>query len=110
MRLNELRTLANGRIRIHSGCDFHLSYANIEDALRNRTKYAINNGCYLLVEFSDSSVFGNNVNVFGQFIAAGLIPIITHPERNAILRTRLNDIQGWVRDGCMVQVTAQSFL
>jgi protein-tyrosine phosphatase len=109
-RLTELRSFANGRIRIHSGCDFHLSYSNIEDAFRHRSKYTINNGCYLLVEFSEVSVFGRDVNVFAQFRGAGVIPIITHPERNAVLRDRLNDLQRWVHEGCMVQVTAQSFL
>jgi protein-tyrosine phosphatase len=110
IRLRELRALINGKIRIHSGCDFHLSYGNIQDALRYRSKYTINNGCYLLVEFSDISIFGRNVNVFPQLREAGIIPIITHPERNALLRGRLTDLKTWVRDGCMIQVTAQSFL
>jgi protein-tyrosine phosphatase len=109
-RLAELRQFSNAHIRIHSGCDFHLSYDNIQDAIRHRSKYTINNGCYLLVEFSDTSVFGTNVNVFAQLRANGIIPIITHPERNALLRNRVNDLQTWVRDGCMVQVTGQSFL
>lgn len=109
-RLAELRTHANGRIRVHSGCDFHLSYTNIEDALRNTSKYTINHGCYLLVEFSETSVFARSVNVFARLRDAGMIPIITHPERNTHIRDRLKDLERWVRDGCMVQVTGQSFL
>jgi protein-tyrosine phosphatase len=109
-RVCELRSFANGRIRIHVGCDFHLSFSNIEDALRNPSKYTINNGCYLLVEFSDISVFGANVSVFSRLRHAGMIPIITHPERNSLLRSRINDLQKWVGDGCLIQVTAQSFL
>lgn len=109
-KLIELRSAVGGRIQIHSGCDFHLSYHNIQDALRHPSKYTINNGCYLLVEFSDTSVFGRNINIFAQLLDAGMIPIITHPERNALLRNRIDDVKKWILDGCMIQVTARSFL
>jgi protein-tyrosine phosphatase len=105
-----LRSALKDRIRIHSGCDFHLSYDNIQDALSHPDKYTINNRCYLLVEFSDASIFQRTVDIFGKLLAAGMIPIITHPERNALLQRRFSDLQQWVQDGCMVQVTAQSFL
>jgi protein-tyrosine phosphatase len=42
--------------------------------------------------------------------AAGMTPIITHPERNQLLHVRLKTIQAWVENECLVQVTAQSFL
>jgi len=32
-RLRELRQAIDGAIRIHTGCDFHLSYDNIQDSL-----------------------------------------------------------------------------
>ena len=38
----------------------------------------------------------------------GLQPIITHPERNAILRVQTERLAKWVRLGCFVQVTAGS--
>ena len=37
-----------------------------------------------------------------------MIPVITHPERNGLLRMRLEEIAGWVESGVYVQVTAQS--
>ena len=48
--------------------------------------------------------------VFGRMLSAGITPVITHPERNAALRRRLDGITQWVQAGCRVQVTAQSFL
>ena len=41
---------------------------------------------------------------------AGLTPIVTHPERNALLHTRLDQLQSWVENGALVQVTAGSLL
>jgi len=35
-------------------------------------------------------------------------PIITHPERNGILRSQPERLRGWVRLGCYAQVTAGS--
>jgi len=38
----------------------------------------------------------------------GLRPVITHPERNAILRLQTERLAKWVRLGCFIQVTAGS--
>jgi protein-tyrosine phosphatase len=109
-KMAQLREHAKNRIRIHPGCDFHLSYDNVEDALRYPTKYTINNGCYLLVEFSDAGILHNSRNIFRTLRNVGIIPIVTHPERHAVLRKKLPDLESWIEDGCLLQVTAQSFL
>ena len=109
-KLAELRGAIGDSIRIHNGCDFHLSYDNIQDALSHPAKYTINNKSYLLVEFSDASIFQRTIDIFGKLLNSGMIPVITHPERNSLLQKRLDDIQQWVQDGCLVQVTAQSLL
>ena len=41
-----------------------------------------------------------------QLLDCGMIPIVTHPERNARLRVKITDIARWVEAGCYVQVTA----
>ena len=109
-KIAELRLAMGERIRIHNGCDFHLSYDNIQDALSHPGKYTINNKCYLLVEFSDASILQKTAEIFGKLLNAGMVPIITHPERNGLLQRRLDDMQTWVQEGCLIQVTAQSFL
>jgi protein-tyrosine phosphatase len=109
-RIEELRGAVNGAIRIHSGCDFHLSFDNIQDSLQNPSKYTINHKKYVLVEFSDLLVPKTTDDVFYQMQAAGMIPIITHPERNLLLQKKLDKLETWVESGCLLQVTAQSFL
>jgi protein-tyrosine phosphatase len=97
-------------LRLYSGCDFHLSYDNIQDAIDHPAKYTINHQTYLLVEFSDLIIFRNTSEIFARLQDAGMRPIVTHPERNGLLRQRVNEIQAWVEAGALVQVTGQSLL
>jgi len=97
-------------INLHLGCDFHLNYENLTDALRNPDKYTINQGRYLMVELSDFGATSNMWRGLKQLIDARITPIITHPERILAFQSNLRDLQQWVRDGCFVQVTGQSFL
>src|SRR5271170_4266520 len=104
-RLAEVAAQAGEGIRLYSGCDFHLSYDNIQDAIENPRKYTINQQSYLLVEFSDMLIFRNTPEIFSRLQDAGMVPIVTHPERNALLRQRLDDLASWVEAGACLQLT-----
>ena len=95
--------------RIHRGCDFHLSFDNVQDAMDDPHKYAINGGYYILVEFPDGPLTGMK-RVLTTLIDCGLTPIMTHPERQRQLQKIDDEFVEWVRMGCLVQVTAQSLL
>jgi protein-tyrosine phosphatase len=96
--------------RLLLGCDFHLSYENI-GALRLRPeRYTINGLQYLLVEFANTSIPPNMNEVFLDMISHGVVPIITHPERNPLLSQRPEQMLKWLQAGCLVQVTAGSLL
>ncbi len=110
LKLAELRRASNNLLNLHVGCDFHLTARNIEDALVNPTKYAINHGSYILVEFSEFLIPPSSAEIFRRLRAAGLIPVVTHPERNQLLQSDPKQIEAWVDDECLIQVTAQSFL
>ncbi len=97
-------------LRLYPGCDFHLSYDNIQDAIEHPDKYTINHQSYLLVEFSDLLIFRNTPEIFARLQDAGMHPVITHPERNGLLRQRIAEIEAWVAEGAFVQVTAHSLL
>ena len=78
-RLQELEAGIGGALRLYTGCDFHLSYENIQDAITHPRKYTINQDRYLLVEFSELMIFRNTAEIFGRLQEAGMMPIITHP-------------------------------
>ena len=107
-RITQVREGAGGALRLYTGCDFHLSFDNIQDAIDHPRKYTINQQNYLLVEFSELLIFKNTEDIFARLRDAGMIAVITHPERNGLLRQRMEHIARWVEQGACVQVTAQS--
>ncbi len=107
--LSELcERLQGASLRLTLGCDFHLSYENIQDALTHPGRYVIGDTRYLLVEFSDFSIPPQTSEFFWQFMGNGITPILTHPERNPILQRDLKRILQWVEKGCVVQVTGNA--
>ncbi|MBI3934990.1 MAG: exopolysaccharide biosynthesis protein [Acidobacteria bacterium] len=92
------------------GCDFHLSYENLEAVRVDPGRFTINGKQYLLVEFADMNIPPNMDQVFFDLFGQGLVPIITHPERNPLLLENPEKIRKWIELGCLVQVTAGSFL
>ncbi len=106
----ELSDKAAGIINLHLGCDFHLNVDNVQDALANPGKYTINGKGYLMVELPDLTSMVGMKGVFNRLLETRIIPIITHPERNPSVQGNLKEVEGWVRDGCLLQITAQSLL
>ena len=108
-RLAELRERLEGVVTLSLGCDFHLSYDNMQSALRSPENFCIANSHYLLVEFSNFSISPQVDDWFSQMYERGITPIITHPERNPIVQRNPERVLQWVQLGCTVQITASIF-
>jgi protein-tyrosine phosphatase len=106
--LNRLRGLVGESPRLSLGCDFHMSYENIQDALRRPHGYTIEDTPYLLVELSNYSIPAQMEESFTLLGDKGLRPVITHPERNPILQRTPQRVLQWVEMGCIVQLTASA--
>ncbi len=106
--LDHLRTLSGPTPRFSLGCDFHLSYENLQDVMANPDRYCIEGTRYLLVELSNYSVPVQMDDRFNDLKEKGITPIITHPERNPILQQTPQRVLNWVQQGCAVQVTAST--
>lgn len=100
---------ARTSLQIYPGCDLHLNPANVTEAVVDPEKYSINHGVYLLVEFPEMGAFPAADGVLRELLEAGLVPVISHPERNEYLRSQFDDLTRWVSDGCCLQATAGSF-
>ena len=108
-KLAELQSAIGESPKLLLGCDFHLSYDNIQKLSETPTDFTINQSSYLLVEFPDQFVPEQLDRVFYDVQVAGLTPIITHPERNAVFARKTDLLYHWVGNGCLAQVTAQSY-
>lgn len=109
-KIDEIHQKTGGKPRLYPGCDFHLSYENIQSAFHEPRRHTVNHGSHLLVEFGDLSIPPNISQVFFQFQSRGIVPVITHPERNGWLQNSLAQMVDWVRAGTLVQITAGSLL
>lgn len=109
-RRDEIQSLFEGRLILATGCDFHLSFENIQDIRTDPHRYTLNQKNYLLVEFADYSIPPSMDQALHHLQLAGLHPIITHPERNPLIRSQPDRLYRWLRQGCYAQVTAQSLL
>ncbi|MFN0105423.1 MAG: tyrosine-protein phosphatase [Bryobacteraceae bacterium] len=109
-RRTELQARLGDRIRIHAGCDFHLKYDNIKDALEDPRKYSVNGLGWVLVEFSDMMIVPDAEEIFERMRDAGMEIVVTHPERNWLLRKDIERLRRWVDGGVYLQVTGGSLL
>ena len=109
-RLAEVRGLVGDKMKIASGCDFHLSFENLQDVQRRPQIYTIDGKSYLLVEFADFAIPPTIEDPCHSLQLAGSTPIITHPERNRILRRHTDWLDKWASRGCAIQVTAGALL
>ena len=107
-RMRQLAAGTGGKPRIYRGCDFHLSFDNIDDVLERPARYSINGKQYLLVECPDFHVGKHTERVLQRLIDCGIVPVVTHPERNPVLQRDRSRLEEWVDLGCLVQVTALS--
>jgi protein-tyrosine phosphatase len=90
------------------GCDFHLSYDNLQSVMAQPHRYTIAGAGYLLVELSDYSIPVQIADCFLKLGDRGVTAVITHPERNAILRQTPQRVIEFVELGCAVQITANA--
>jgi protein-tyrosine phosphatase len=107
--LATLSEVAGGYLTFTIGCDFHLSPRNLEAAMNDPQQFAIGDTKYLMIEFDHQSIPANAADMLMTLVARGMVPIITHPERNAYLMKNLSTVQEFVKMGCLSQVTANSF-
>lgn len=105
---NELQARIGGRLKIATGCDFHLNPENLNALRKYALQFCINQHDYLLLEFNEVSIPPAMDQTLHEIQLSGVRPIITHPERNAILRAHPERLRKWVTRGCFGQVTGGS--
>jgi protein-tyrosine phosphatase len=106
--VEHLQKLVGNALTLSLGCDFHLSYDNLQDVLANPARYAIEGSHYMLVELSNYSVPPQTTDCFWKLGDRGITAVITHPERNPILRENPQRVVEWAEQGCVIQMTGSA--
>jgi protein-tyrosine phosphatase len=102
---DELQAKIGDRLKVATGCDFHLNPENLGSLRKYPRQYCINQRDFLLLEFNEFSIPPSMDQRLHEIQLAGVRPVITHPERNGILRSHPERLKKWVRLGCFAQVT-----
>jgi len=89
------------------GADAHLT-PELLGRIRAGTAPTLAGSRYLLVEPSHTIATPRFAEAVFQFVAAGYVPVITHPERLAWIATHYDVFAGLVRGGAWMQLTAGS--
>lgn len=94
-------------LRLTFGADAHLTPALL-GRVRAKTAPTIAGGRYLLVEPSHTVATPRFAETVFDFVAAGYVPVITHPERLAWIESHYATFAALVRGGAWMQLTAGS--
>ncbi len=91
-----------------TGCDFHLDDINLELLDLGPEKFTIAQKNHLLVENSNFSLPPNLEQLFFDLRCKGIIPVLTHPERNPIWQRKPDLLRRVAQQDTVVQITAGS--
>ncbi len=92
-RLAQLQIETESRLRFSLGCDFHLSFENLELLFANPGDFLIEGTRYLLIELNDFGLPPRFDHLlFRMRTDLQVVPILTHPERNP-LASDAHDVQ-----------------
>jgi protein-tyrosine phosphatase len=107
--LQRLREMTGGTPMLSLGCDFRLSFENLQQLRANRSQFTIGDTPYLLVELSDFAIPPNLDRTLFDLLSTGIRPVITHPERHPLLQRNPAQVVHWAAGGSLIQITASAF-
>ncbi len=96
--------------RVHLGCELHLTPENVQKALQDVERFALNGGRLVLLELPHNVSPAIVEPAVGALLGSGTNIVIAHPERNAFLQRHLTYMDQLAENGCWLQLTARSVL
>jgi len=106
--LERLRQMGIAGLTFSLGCDFQFSYENVRALLDRPAGYVISGTDYLLIELSNFAIPPGVDDAVARLREDGIIPVVTHPERNLLLQQWPQRALRFIQQGCVLQLTANS--
>ncbi len=95
-------------LKILPGADVHLSERILQQVEKGEVVTVGDGGKFILTEFPYQSIPPQAEKILFHLLGRGLIPIISHPERNLEIMRKPGRYYEMIRMGCLGQVTAMS--
>jgi protein-tyrosine phosphatase len=105
-RLREALLENNIPITVLPGADIHL-HSDLPSFLEANPALLLGER-YFLLELPSQSLPPALPDFFFKFRLNGLVPVITHPERNPLVQEDPGLVVGWLQTGVLLQITAMS--
>lgn len=106
--LNDLLVTKQIPLEILPGADVHINLNLLKLIEQGLVTTVNDNHRYLLLELPHQMVPPNFKNLVFELSLQGIIPILTHPERNSILQNDINLLYELVMQGILIQITTLS--
>jgi protein-tyrosine phosphatase len=116
-KVQELHTALNSSLftphsslplRVLPGADVHFCKEILLQLSQGRLITIGDGGKFLLIEFPFQGIPYRTEEILFQLLAKGMVPIISHPERNMDIGQRPKQYYEMIQMGCLGQVTAMS--
>jgi protein-tyrosine phosphatase len=91
---------------VFGGCELELSDEAWKSFESNPSHYCLNRSRYVLVELPRTASVRCFEPVLGRLRGRGFVPIVAHAERCRLVWGRADPFAAWVRQGCLLQITA----
>ena len=95
-------------IKILPGTDTHVHPEILKHIMNGYAMTLNDTGRYIMLEFPDYFVFQNISKLLTLLISNGMIPIISHPERNKQMMRKIGILKEMIAMGALCQITAMS--
>jgi len=110
-KVDELNDALNNSelpLKILPGSDVHLCETTLQQVEQGEAVTIGDGGKYIMIEFPSQAIPYQAERILFQLLGRGLIPIISHPERNLDIGRRPERYDEIIKMGCFGQVTAMS--
>ena len=97
-------------LTVLEGQEVRITGELMDEIANDRILFTDLDDTYLLIEFPTMDIPAYTEQIFWQLRAAGKIPVIVHPERNAKFREDPNLLIPFLEMGCLAQLTAPSIV
>lgn len=112
-RVNQLQAVLDQKdipLTLLEGQEVRITGSLLEDIRNQEILFTDLDNTYILIEFPSGDVPEYSEQLFFELMSQGHVPVIVHPERNAVFRKDPNRLIPFLDMGALTQLTAPSIV